>query len=92
MDWVGLNGFKSQTSQNPSYFFSISSNPYATGITEQALNWITYVQWQIYGHYVGDLMPIVNLILCFEMEVDGGSWRQHSLYFSFEHLTCITLN
>jgi hypothetical protein len=37
MDWVGLDGFKSQTSQNPSYFFPISSNPYATGITEQAL-------------------------------------------------------
>jgi hypothetical protein len=32
-----LDGFKSQTSQNPSYFFPIPSNPYATGITEQAL-------------------------------------------------------
>jgi hypothetical protein len=37
VDWVGLDGFKSRTSQNPSYFFPIPSNPHVTGITEQAL-------------------------------------------------------
>jgi hypothetical protein len=33
----GLSGFKSQTNQNPSYFFPIPSNPHGTGITEKAL-------------------------------------------------------
>jgi hypothetical protein len=37
MDWVGLSGFKSQTSQNLSYFFPIPSYPYGIGITEQGL-------------------------------------------------------
>jgi hypothetical protein len=34
---VVLDGFESQTSQTPSQFFPISSNPYVLGITEQAL-------------------------------------------------------
>jgi hypothetical protein len=34
---VRLDEFKSRTSQNPLYFFSISSNPHETEITEQAL-------------------------------------------------------
>jgi hypothetical protein len=37
MDLVGLDEFKSRTSQNPSYFFPISFNPYVIGITEQTL-------------------------------------------------------
>jgi hypothetical protein len=37
VDWVGLDGFQSQTSQNLSQFFPIPSNPYGIGITEQAL-------------------------------------------------------
>jgi hypothetical protein len=35
----GLDGFQSQTSQNLSQFFSITSNPHGIGITEQALSW-----------------------------------------------------
>jgi hypothetical protein len=37
VDWVGLDGFQSQTSQNLSQFFPIPSNPHGIGITEQAL-------------------------------------------------------
>jgi hypothetical protein len=39
VDWVGLDGFQSQTSQNLSQFFPIPSNPYGIGITEQTLSW-----------------------------------------------------
>jgi hypothetical protein len=38
MDWVGLDGFESQTSQISSQFFPISFNPCVLGITEQALS------------------------------------------------------
>jgi hypothetical protein len=41
VDWVGLDGFQSQTSQNLSQFFPIPSNPHGIGITEQALRWQT---------------------------------------------------
>jgi hypothetical protein len=37
VDWVELDGFQSQTSQNLSQFFPIPSNPHGIGITEQAL-------------------------------------------------------
>jgi hypothetical protein len=37
VDWVWLDGFKTQVSQSSSKFFSISSNPYIMGITEQGL-------------------------------------------------------
>jgi DNA-directed RNA polymerase subunit N (RpoN/RPB10) len=37
MDWVGLDGFESQTSQTSSHFFPNPSNPCVLGITEQAL-------------------------------------------------------
>jgi hypothetical protein len=39
VDWVGLDEFQSQTSQNLSQFFPIPSNPHEIGITEQALLW-----------------------------------------------------
>jgi hypothetical protein len=42
VDWVGLDGFQSQTSQNLSQFFPIPSNPHGIGITEQALNGNTW--------------------------------------------------
>jgi hypothetical protein len=37
VDWVGLDEFQSQTSQNRLQFFPIPSNPHGIGITEQAL-------------------------------------------------------
>jgi hypothetical protein len=42
VDWVGLDRFQSQTSQNLSQFFPIPSNPHGIGITEQALNQIEF--------------------------------------------------
>jgi hypothetical protein len=42
VDWVGLDGFQSQTSQNLSQFFPIPSNPHRIGITEQALKRLVY--------------------------------------------------
>jgi hypothetical protein len=38
VDWVGLDGFQFQTSQNLSQFFPISSNLHEIEITEQALS------------------------------------------------------
>ena len=35
-----MGGFKPQASQISSQFFSISSNPYVTGLTEQDLIWL----------------------------------------------------